>query len=77
MIIENRVREYRKQIDQTQESLAEMLGVSRQTIIAIETMKYNPSLELALKIGKVFNKSVEDIFYLPGEGKTIKSSRSY
>lgn len=42
-----------------------MLGISRQTINAIENKKYNPSLELALKIGKVFNKPVEDIFILP------------
>ena len=65
MIIENRVRECRKGLNLTQENLAELLGISRQTIIAIENKKYNPSLELALKIGKLFNKPVEDLFILP------------
>ena len=66
MVIENSVRECRKQLNLTQENLAQLLGISRQTIIAIEHKKYNPSLELALKIGRVFNKPVEDIFILPG-----------
>jgi putative transcriptional regulator len=41
------------------------VGVSRQTINAIENEKYNPSLELALKLGAVFNEAVEEIFRLP------------
>ena len=65
MVIENNVRECRKQLNLTQDNLAEILGISRQTIIAIENKKYNPSLELALKLGKVFNKPIEDIFILP------------
>ena len=65
MVIKNSIRECRKQLILTQESLAKLLGVSRQTINAIENEKYNPSLELALKIGKVFNKPVEDIFIMP------------
>jgi putative transcriptional regulator len=65
VIIENRVRECRKELNLTQENLAELLGISRQTIIAIENKKYNPSLELALKIGKLYKKPVEDIFILP------------
>jgi putative transcriptional regulator len=65
VIINNSIRECRKQQNLTQENLAELLGVSRQTINAIENEKYNPSLGLALKISKVFNKSVEDIFILP------------
>ena len=65
MVIKNNVRECRKQLNLTQEKLAELLGISRQTINAIENEKYNPSLELALKIGKMFNKPVEDIFILP------------
>lgn len=48
----------------TQAQLAEIVGVSRQTINAMELNKYVPSTVLALKIGKVFNKQVEDIFYL-------------
>ncbi len=65
MIINNSIREYRKQLNLTQENLAELLGVSRQTINAIENEKYNPSLGLALKISKVFHKPVEDLFILP------------
>ncbi|MBN8663920.1 MAG: helix-turn-helix transcriptional regulator [Chitinophagales bacterium] len=48
----------------TQEELANQVGVSRQTINAMEANKYVPSTVLALKIAKVFNKSVEDIFIL-------------
>lgn len=48
----------------TQEDLAKRVSVSRQTINAMEANKYVPSTVLALKIGKVLNKSVEDIFFL-------------
>ena len=48
----------------SQDELAKKLNVSRQTINAIEREKYDPSLPLALKIGKVFNKKVEEIFFL-------------
>jgi putative transcriptional regulator len=63
--IDNNVREFRKRLALTQEDLARLLGISRQTIIAIENKKYNPSLELALKMGKMFNKPLEEIFSLP------------
>jgi putative transcriptional regulator len=46
----------------TQEELANFLGVTRQTIIAIEKHTYQPSISLALKIAKFFNKKVEEIF---------------
>jgi putative transcriptional regulator len=46
----------------TQEQLAEKLGVSRQTIIAIESSKYMPSLNLAFAIAKLFKSKIEDIF---------------
>lgn len=48
----------------SQDDLAKLVDVSRQTINAIEREKYDPSLPLALKIAKVFNKSVEEIFFL-------------
>ena len=51
----------------SQEDLANLLNVSRQTINAIEREKYDPSLPLALKIAKVFQKKVEDIFFLEKE----------
>ena len=53
----------------SQDELAKLLNVSRQTINAIEREKYDPSLQLALKIGKLFNKSVEDIFSLDQSDK--------
>ena len=48
----------------TQAQLAELIGVSRQTIVAIESEKYVPSTVLSLKIARVFNKRVDDIFEL-------------
>jgi len=63
--IQNRVRELRYQNDQmTQQALADELGVSRQTIIAIESGRYAPSLELALKIARHFGLTVEGVFEL-------------
>lgn len=60
----NRLPEYRKAFHLSQDKLAEMLGVTRQTIISIEKGKYNPSLPLAIKIARIFHASVEDIFIL-------------
>lgn len=60
--MKNSVRDLRAQLDWTQADLAEKLGVSRQTINAIETEKYDPSLPLAFKIARLFKRPVEDIF---------------
>ncbi len=51
----------------TQEELAKKLGVTRQTIIAIEKGKYDPSLELAFKIARFFKVKIEDIFIYEGD----------
>ncbi len=51
----------------TQEELAQKVGVTRQTIIALEAGKYLPSLLLAVKIARVFSKSVEEVFLIAGE----------
>lgn len=64
MGIENRLKKFRTDKDITQAQLAEEVGVSRQTINAIETGKYDPSLELALKIAEFFDTEVETIFSL-------------
>ncbi|QGA80590.1 helix-turn-helix transcriptional regulator [Candidatus Nanohalobium constans] len=64
MKIENQMKKFRKKEDITQAELAEEVGVSRQTINAIETGKYDPSLELALKISDFFSTDVEKIFKL-------------
>lgn len=53
----------------TQEELARRVGVTRQTIIAIEKNRYSPSLELAFRIARVFGKSVEDVFEYEGGGE--------
>ena len=60
--MENRVKVYRAMRNVTQEGLAKAVGVSRQTVIAIERGNYNPSLELAFKISRFFDVGVEDIF---------------
>jgi putative transcriptional regulator len=60
--VENRVRDLRQQRELSQAALAEILGVSRQTVNAIETGKYDPSLPLAFKIARTFGRRIEDIF---------------
>ena len=60
--IVSKVSEFRKELEVTQEDLAKEVGVSRQTIIAIEKGNYVPSLMLGLKIANFFKKKVEDVF---------------
>ena len=68
MAITNKVRECRFFADEmTQQALAEAVGVTRQTIMAIEKNKYNPSLEVAFKIAHLFNKRLEDVFAYEAE----------
>ena len=61
----NRVRELRASRNgMTQQELADEVGVTRQTIVALEGGAYTPSLALALRIAKVFGKRVDDVFWL-------------
>lgn len=60
--MKNKLKIYRAMQDMTQEELAKKLGVTRQTIIAIEKSKYDPSLILAFKIAKFFEVNIEDVF---------------
>jgi len=62
--MKNTIRVERAIHDMTQQALAEKIGVSRQTINAMESNKYVPSTILALKIAKLFGKKVEEIFIL-------------
>ena len=62
--MKNRIRIERAILNITQADLAERISVSRQTINAIESNKYVPSAVLAMKIARIFEKSVEDIFEL-------------
>lgn len=60
--LKTKIQELRKQNKVTQEELAAALGVTRQTIISLENGKYNASLQLAFKIARFFEQSIEDIF---------------
>ncbi len=60
----NIVKRLRKEAGLRQEDMAAMLGVSRQTIIAIENDKYDPTLELAMKIARLLNLHVDEVFFL-------------
>jgi putative transcriptional regulator len=60
--MKNRLRELRAKKRWSQADLANKLGVSRQTVNAIETERYEPSLGLAFKIGRLFEMSIEEIF---------------
>ena len=62
MPLHNRLKEYRAKLDVNQQEMGQLVDVSRQTISQIERGDYSPSVTLALKIAKVFNASVEDIF---------------
>lgn len=64
--MKNSIKVQRAIHDMTQADLAKLIGVSRQSINAIEKNKYVPSTVLALKIARLFKKTVEDIFFLEG-----------
>ena len=61
--MKNCIKQLRKEAGLRQEDMANALGVSRQTIIAIENNKYNPTLELAMKIARLLQRPVEEIFF--------------
>lgn len=66
--LENNVRKLRFMNDEmTQKALAERIGVTRQTIVAIEKNKYSPSLELAFRIAIEFKLPLEEVFYVRSE----------
>jgi putative transcriptional regulator len=58
----NKIKVFRAMHDMTQEDLAVAIGVTRQTILAIEKGKYVPSLDLAFRISRHFNVNIEDVF---------------
>ncbi|MFJ7932635.1 helix-turn-helix transcriptional regulator [Peribacillus sp. NPDC096448] len=65
--MENRMKQFRQEKGISQEKMAEMLGVSRQTIISIERGRYNPSLPLAIQIARCFETIVEKVFFIEEE----------
>jgi putative transcriptional regulator len=66
--MKNRLKVLRAERDWTQGDLADRVGASRQTVNSIETGKYDPSLPLAFKIARLFDKSIEEIFELDPDG---------
>ena len=65
--VQNRLRVLRAERDWSQAELAERLGVSRQTVNAVETGKYDPSLPLAFRIARLFERPIEQVFLFEGE----------
>lgn len=63
----NSLPEYRRERGLSQQALADLLGVSRQTVISLEKGRYDPSLPLAFRLASVFDCRIEDLF-IPGEG---------
>ena len=66
-LTKNLLKEFREKKSLTQEKLAELAKVSRQTIISIENGRYIPSLPLALKFAKIFKCKIEDLFDIKGD----------
>ena len=65
--MKNNIKKFRNELKISQKDLAKFLSVSRQTINAIETGKFDPSLTLTIKIRRFFNKSLEEIFIMGEE----------
>ena len=65
--MKTRIKEYRAKYNLTQEKLAEMVGVRRETIVFLEQGKYNPSLRLAHNIARVLKATIDEIFILDDE----------
>ncbi|MFA5267996.1 MAG: helix-turn-helix transcriptional regulator [Methanoregula sp.] len=70
--MKNKIKVFRAMHDMTQEDLAQAIGVTRQTILAIEKGKYVPSLDLAFKIARNFNVTIEEVFQYESALLTIE-----
>lgn len=62
-VMKTKIKEYRAKLNMKQDTLAELVGARRETIIRIEKGQYNPSLKLAMDIAKVFEVTVEELFF--------------
>ena len=71
-----RIKELRDERNLKQQELADLVGVSRQTIYFLEKGSYNPSLTLSLKIAEIFNKTIEEIFYFEPIIKDVLGSKT-
>jgi len=73
--MQTKLKVYRAMHNLTQEDLANAIGVTRQTVIAMEKGKYNPSLELAFKIARYFKVSIENVFIYDQNDKQSEKGR--
>jgi putative transcriptional regulator len=64
VIIKTRIKEFRARYDLTQDELADMVGVTRQTMLYLEKGKYNPSLVLAHKVAKALKSQIDEVFII-------------
>ncbi len=64
--MKTRIKEYRARLNLTQERLAEMVGVRRETIIFLEQGRYNPSLRLAHNVARALQTTIEELFIFEG-----------
>jgi len=67
MALVTKIKEYREKFKYKQSELADMVNARRETIVHLESGKYNPSLKLAMDIAKVFSVSVEELFEFTGD----------
>jgi len=72
--VKNRIKELRARRNITQEQLAKLVGVRRETIVFLEKGKYNPSLNLAYSIARVFDRTIEDVFIFDDSNEERKAS---
>ena len=70
--MKNKIKVFRAMHDMTQEDLAQTIGVTRQTILAIEKGKYVPSLDLAFRIARHFNVNIEEVFTYDEEVRFVE-----
>ena len=68
MILKTRIKELRARYNLTQDELAEIVGISRQTMLYLEKGKYNPSLLLAHKVAKALKSSINEVFIIEDNG---------
>jgi putative transcriptional regulator len=73
--VQTKLKVYRAMHNLTQEDLAEAIGITRQTVIAMEKGKYNPSLQLAFKIAHYFKVKIEDIFSYDQKDEKLKGDQ--
>lgn len=69
LLLQNHIQQRRTRMGVTQQDLADAVGVTRATVVALEKGSYNPSLELAFRLARFFDTKIEILFTAKGEGK--------